>query len=95
MSKSKRQREKAVAVRYDSERERAPKVVAKGQGELARKIHEIAKDAGIPIHEDSDLVELLGQVELDREIPVELYGALAEILSWIYKANAQMKKEHP
>lgn len=93
MKRHKTGRDRAVAVRYDDGRDSAPRVVAKGAGEIAKKIRAIAENAGIPVHEDSDLVELLGQIELDREIPVELYGALAEILSWIYKANAHMKKE--
>ena len=88
-----RERERAVALRYNREREGAPRVVAKGEGLIARKIREIAQEHGIPIHQDDDLVELLAQVELDREIPVELYGAVAEILSWIYRANEEMRRE--
>lgn len=86
-------REKAVALRYNHEERDAPRVVAKGQGHVAEKIKRIAESCGIPIQRDDDLLELLAQVELDREIPPELYGAVAEILSWVYRANASLKKE--
>jgi flagellar biosynthesis protein len=86
-------RERVVALRYNDEKDAAPKVIAKGDGEIARKIKEVALKNGIPIHRDDDLVELLAQIDIDREIPPELYGAIAEILSWIYKANTAMRKE--
>jgi len=86
-------REKAVAVRYRQNRDNAPRVIAKGEGLVARRIREIAQEHGIPIRRDDDLVELLAQVELDREIPPELYHAVAEILSWIYRANEEMRRE--
>lgn len=88
-----RLQDKAVALRYDKEKDRAPRVVAKGEGLVAQKIREIAEESGIPIREDDDLVELLAKIDIDREIPVELYGAIAEILSWIYRANDEMKRE--
>ncbi len=85
--------EKAVALRYNRKEDNAPRVVAKGEGLIAQKIREIAKAHNIPIHRDDDLVELLAMVELDREVPMELYGAVAEILSWIYRANEDMRRE--
>lgn len=88
---NKKNREKAVALRYDKEKEESPRVIAKGVGNVAEKIISAAKENDIPITEDGDLVELLSLVELDMEIPPELYGAVAEILSWIYKANDQFK----
>ena len=81
---------KAVAINYDEENDSSPKVVAKGVGNVAEKIKDRAVDAGVPITEDSDLVEMLSFVELDNEIPTELYGAVAEILSWVYKANEEL-----
>ena len=89
----KTQRERAVALRYNHEERDAPRVVAKGHGHVAEKIRRIAESCGIPIHRDDDLLELLAQVELDREIPAELYGAVAEVLSWVYRANASLKQE--
>ena len=85
--------EKAVALRYDQEKETSPRVVAKGKGSIARKIKAIAEEYNIPIRHDDDLVELLAQIDIDREIPQELYAAVAEILSWIYRANEEMRKE--
>ncbi len=86
-------REKAVALRYREKEDRAPRVVAKGEGFLASRIKEIALNSGIPIRRDDALVELLAQIEIDREIPPELYMAIAELLSWIYRANYELKGE--
>jgi flagellar biosynthesis protein len=86
--------EKAVALQYKEHEDSAPRVVAKGRGLVAEKIREIAESNGIPIRRDDDLVELLAQIEIDREVPPELYAAIAEILSWIYRANDTMKKEN-
>ncbi len=88
---NKKTREKAVALRYDKEQEQAPRVIAKGEGNIAEKIIALATENDIPITEDRDLVELLSLVELDQEIPPELYNVVAEVLSWIYKANDQFK----
>jgi flagellar biosynthesis protein len=88
-------REQAVALRYRKQEESAPKVVAKGKGHVAQAIKEQARRYGIPIRRDDDLVALLAEVEIDREIPAELYAAVAELLAWIYKANEEAKiKEH-
>jgi flagellar biosynthesis protein len=87
------QREKAVALKYRAEEDRAPKVVARGQGLVAQAIKEIARKHNIPLRRDDDLIELLAQVDVDREIPAELYAAVAEVLSWVYRANEEMKRE--
>jgi flagellar biosynthesis protein len=87
-------REKAVALRYRREDD-APKVVAKGEGHVAAAIKETARRHGIPLRRDDDLIELLAQVEIDRQIPPELYAAVAEVLSWVYRANEAVKKEGP
>jgi flagellar biosynthesis protein len=80
-------REKAVAVQYDAKTSPAPVVTAKGEGFVARRIIEIAKTADVPIVEDAALVSALLSLELGQEIPVELYTAVARILSWIYKLD--------
>ncbi len=85
--------DKAVALRYDEQRDQAPRVIAKGQGSIAQKIREIAQSKNIPVHQDDALVELLAQIDVDREIPAELYAAVAEILSWIYRANHELRGE--
>ena len=82
----------AVALQYREKEDQAPRVIAKGEGNIAQTIKEIAEKNGIPLHRDDTLVELLGQIEINREIPSELYGAIAEILSWIYRANNAFKE---
>ena len=68
----------AVALGYDP---------AKGQGQIAEKIIQIALDEGIEIHRDADLIQILKAVDIDSEIPLEAFAAVAEIISYIYQAN--------
>ncbi|MDY0320196.1 MAG: EscU/YscU/HrcU family type III secretion system export apparatus switch protein [Arcobacteraceae bacterium] len=75
---------KAAALGYEMGIDNAPKLLAKGKAEVAQKIIEIAQANNIPIKQDRDLVELLSQLELNQEIPTELYKAVAEIFSFIY-----------
>lgn len=82
----------AVAVRYDAQKEESPRVVATGKGLIAERILELAREHGVPIYQDPDLVELLARVELFDEIPPELYTAVAEVLVWVYKVNAAQKR---
>jgi flagellar biosynthesis protein len=82
---------KRSLARYDHPRDPAPRVVAKGQGRIAEKILEIAREHRIPIHEDPDLVEVWAKIELDRAIPPELYQAVAEVLAFLYRLNAGKK----
>lgn len=74
----------AVALSY-GQNKGAPKVVAKGRGLIAQAIIERAKQHGVFVHESEDLVGLLMKVELDQEIPPQLYLAVAELLSWLYR----------
>lgn len=83
--------EKAVAILYDSEKSLSPKVIATGTGELAKKIIETAREAGVHIQEDPNLVELLSKIKLGEEIPTELYQTVAEILSFVYQVNEKFK----
>lgn len=76
---------KAVAMRYDNEKERAPRVIASGKGTTAENIIKIAELHNLPIRKDEDLVELLSKVEIDKEIPETLYVAVAEVFKFIYK----------
>jgi len=77
-------KQKAVALKYNADEQAAPKVTAKGEGNIAQKILEIAKENDIPIKKDEDLVEMLSSIELDREVPPEMYKAVAEVFSFIY-----------
>jgi flagellar biosynthesis protein len=74
----------AVALTYGKD-QNAPQVVAKGRGLIAQAIIERAKQNGVFVHESEDLVGLLMQVELDQEIPAQLYLAVAELLAWLYR----------
>jgi flagellar biosynthesis protein len=85
-------RDLAVALRYLEKKDTAPRLVAKGEGLVAQKIRETAAEHNIPVHRDDGLVELLSQVELDREIPPELYASVAEVLAWIFRANDEARK---
>jgi flagellar biosynthesis protein len=90
-SKPKYPRKKAIALRYDRERENAPKVIAKGEGLLAEKLRELAKEYNIPIHENADLMEILSKLNLYEEIPPATYLVVAEILAFIYRTNEAYK----
>ena len=83
-------KKKAVALRYDTSRDTAPKMVAKGTGELAEKIIALAKEHGIPIQEDANLVEILAKLDLNADIPPDTYLVVAEILAFIYRANTKI-----
>ena len=76
--------QKAIALKYDIEKDNAPKITAKGKGETASNIIKIAKENKIPIKKDEDLIELLSQIDIDKEIPGSMYKAVAEIFSFIY-----------
>ena len=79
----------AVALGYDKDKDNAPIVLAKGAGEIAQKIIKIAEDNGIEIRKDADLLQILKTVDINEEIPLEAFGAVAEIISYIYQKNAQ------
>ncbi len=74
-----------VALSYEQTKDHAPRIVAKGQGELAERILSIAKEHKIPVHKDSGLADILSHFELDAFIPFEAYHAVAQILSYIYR----------
>ncbi|MCS7163840.1 MAG: EscU/YscU/HrcU family type III secretion system export apparatus switch protein [Thermodesulfovibrio sp.] len=83
---------KAVALRYEPEKDSAPKVVAKGRGFIAQRIIELARQHGVPLKEDETLVEVLSKLDIYEEIPVELYKAVAEILVFVYQIKGKIKK---
>lgn len=80
-------RKHAVAVKYDPEEGGAPQIAAKGRGEVAERILELASQHNVPLYEDPDLVEVLGAVDLGSEIPPDLYKAVAEVLAFVYRMN--------
>ncbi len=85
--KPKTQTKTATALRYDPNREEAPRVIASGHGDVAQRILNIAQAAGVPVHTDSTLAELLGHLHLGAEIPPELYQVIAEVLAFVYRID--------
>lgn len=85
-------RRKAIALRYDQQRDQAPKMVAKGAGIVAERIIETAREHGIHVHEDKDMVAMLSKLNVDTEIPEQLYKAVAEVLAFVYRLNKQLGK---
>lgn len=82
-SSSRQKQQSAVALAYQGG-DAAPKVVARGKGLMAEEIIKRAGDAGVFVHESKELVALLMQIDLDRQIPPQLYRAIAELLAWLY-----------
>jgi len=78
---------KAVALKYVPGESEAPVVVAKGRGKVAEAILDKAKENGVPVQEDAALVEVLSKLDLDEQIPSELYQLVAEVLTYIYRAD--------
>ncbi|MEQ1579630.1 MAG: EscU/YscU/HrcU family type III secretion system export apparatus switch protein [Steroidobacteraceae bacterium] len=81
----------AVALHYHPERERAPRVVAKGGGETAARILAIAKEHGVPLQQDPALAAALSRLDLNREIPRELYVAVAEVLRYVWSLEREVE----
>ena len=77
----------AVALHY--EKPGTPRVVAKGKGEIGKKIIETAKAHGVPIEENAGLAGALSEVEIGDEIPVELYKAVAEVLMFLMRMSGR------
>lgn len=79
---------KAVAIKDSSQSGTLPRMVASGQGAVAEQILQIAWANDIKVREDADLIEILSAIDIDSEIPIEAFAAVAEILSYVYRANA-------
>ena len=86
----KRPYQNAVALAYRNG-EGAPKDVAKGRGLVAEQIIAVAAEAGVYVHESKELVSLLMDIDLDRQIPPTLYRVIAELLAWLYHIEAATK----
>jgi len=83
----------AVALDYARSAGGAPRVVAKGRGELAERIVELAAEHGVPLETNADLAELLGACDVGDEIPDELYVVVAELLRYLYALNGELAGE--
>ena len=80
-------RKVAVALSYELGGETLPKIVATGKGAVAERILALAFANGVRVREDKELAQILSTVELDSEIPTEAIIAVAEILSYLYRAG--------
>ncbi len=78
---------RVAALRYDRPQDRAPKLVARGDGHVAERIMALAREHGIPVHEDRELVDVLARLDLEEDIPGEVYQVVAEILAFLYRAH--------
>jgi flagellar biosynthesis protein len=78
---------KAAALRYDHEIDAVPRLVAKGQGLMADKILDVAREHGVTIREDPDLLEMLCKLEVNQFIPEKLFSAVAEVMAYVYRIN--------
>lgn len=79
----------AVALRYDKGREDAPRVVAKGRGFVAQQLLAVAKRHAVPVYQNQSVTQLLMAVELDREIPPDLYQVVANVLAYVYRLDGR------
>jgi len=83
---------KAIALKYTPEKNRAPRVTATGSGFVAEKIIAMAREHGVPVKDDPDLVEVLSRLDVNEEIPPDLYIVVAELLAFVYRMN---RKDFP
>lgn len=81
----------AVALGYDAKEDLAPRMLAAGKGAIAEQIIKIAFANGVKVREDADLAQLLSAIDIDSEIPVEAFAAVAEILIYVYRASGKNK----
>lgn len=82
----------AAALEYDGKKDGAPRVTARGRGVIAEKIIELARKNNVPIKNDPALAQILSKLDIDEQIPAEIYKAVAEILAFVYSANEQRRQ---
>jgi len=85
---------KAVAIKYDVKKDKAPKIMAIGKGSIAEKILNLAEEHHVPMAEDKTLTDLLAKLEIDNEIPPNLFTVVAEILAFVYQLDKLAKKRN-
>ncbi|MDI6687663.1 MAG: EscU/YscU/HrcU family type III secretion system export apparatus switch protein [Desulfobacterales bacterium] len=91
MNKDKKEITIAAALKYDGKRDQSPRVTARGRGVIAEKIIEFAKKHNVPIREDPALAQILYRLDIDEQIPPELYKAVAEILAFVYSLDERYR----
>lgn len=87
-----KQKVRAIAIKYDVDKSKAPKIVATGKGSVAEMILQVAEENKIPFYEDPSLADLLSKLELEEDVPPELYGLVAEVLAFVYQLDKLAKK---
>jgi len=92
MDRHKKKNTIAAVIKYDDKRDAAPKLTAKGRGSIAEKIIKLAMEHNIPIRKDPALVQILSRLDIDEQIPPEIYKAIAEILAFVYSVNEQYRE---
>lgn len=85
-------RKTAIALRYNVDKDKAPLILATGRGPIAEEIMRVAEENQIPLYEDPELAQLLGKLELEAEIPPELYVLVAEVLFFVYQLDRMAEK---
>lgn len=83
---------KAVALRYDPQTDNVPVLVAKGKGYLAERIIAVAREHGIHVHQDPNLVDLLMGLQIEDAIPPQLYQVVARVLAMVYRVNKELAR---
>ena len=78
----------AAALAYQPDNDKAPRVVAKGKGFIAKQILYQAQKAGVPVYKDAALALILAGLGLEEEIPPELYLLVAEVIAWVYELES-------
>jgi len=81
---------RVIGLRYDEAQDAAPRVIAKGEGLVADRVLALAEEHGIPVREDPDLLQLLSTADVGEEIPVEVYTAVAQVLTYLYGLNSEL-----
>jgi flagellar biosynthesis protein len=82
-------RKHAAALRYDADSGGAPRVVAAGSDEVAERIIALAHEHGVPVRDDAALAQALARLQLEADVPPELWAAVAEALVWAYRLTAR------
>lgn len=83
----------AIGLRYERDGDSAPRVVAKGRGELAERLLAIAEEHGVPVRRDPDLLQFLTASQVGDEVPEEVYGAVAGLIAFLWRLNGEQGGE--
>jgi flagellar biosynthesis protein len=83
------ERPAAAALRYDPTKPEPPEIIATGRGLMAEEIVAVAREHGVPLHQDAGLVEALAKLDMGTVIPRELYAVVAEVLAFVYSVDSE------